>query len=146
MEFHPEDSTVLYSDGKTRPYTLGAQDPLSVVYYARTQPLAVGDTLRVPYHPSKKSVELLIAVLGIDTLETPLGRIPCLVVQPEAEGENLFKGKGAMKVWYTDDARRVPVKIWTDLPIGSLNGILTSYERPEPPYRETDDTIRERVD
>jgi len=42
------------------------------------------------------------------------------VVEPFREGRMLFKNRGDMKVWLSDDSQRLPVKIISKAKFGSL--------------------------
>jgi hypothetical protein len=49
------------------------------------------------------------------------------VVEPILKSEGIFKSKGRILVWLTDDARRLPVKVTSKVPIGSISVALTDY-------------------
>jgi hypothetical protein len=49
-----------------------------------------------------------------------VGKFDCLVVEPFREGRMLFKNRGDMKVWLSDDSQRLPIKIVSKAKFGSL--------------------------
>ncbi len=38
-----------------------------------------------------------------------------------------FKSEGSIVVWLTDDALKIPVKVKTKVPVGSIDAELSSY-------------------
>ena len=62
-------------------------------------------------------------------LPPPLGRnVATLVIEPVlAEGTGLFVKEGRLKIWLTDDARRIPVRLKSKVAIGSVTAELESY-------------------
>ena len=62
-------------------------------------------------------------------LPKPLGKkVPTVIVEPVlAEGTGLFVKEGRLKVWLTDDARRIPVRMRAKVAIGSVSADLESY-------------------
>ena len=110
------------------PFSPGALDELSVLYYVRTLPLQASTTVMAKVFASKKNWELEVKVLGRETLETVLGRRETLKVEPLLTYEGIFQRKGRMIVWLTDDAERVPVQMKSEIVIGSFVTTLTRRE------------------
>lgn len=128
-DYFPSQGIVEYSDGDTVPLTRGALDPLSLFYYLRMQNLKPGDTIKVPYHVDKKNSEVEIVVTGREQVETPLGNFQALVVSPKLPGENIFKGKGGMEIWISEEPPYLLLKIKTEVFFGHLTAEITSYQK-----------------
>jgi hypothetical protein len=117
------------------------QDVISSFYFMRTVPLVPGGETRVDLYSRGKVYRLVVAVLGREQVETELGVFDAVKVQPRmhdsASSEDRNKGK--LFLWFTDDARRLPVMARTILPIGSVTARLTRVEgdapaaAPQPP-------------
>jgi hypothetical protein len=120
------------------PLTPGALDELSVLYYVRTLPLLLGSTLHARVFASRKNWELEVKVLGREPLETALGRRETLVVEPLLKFEGIFQRKGRMIVWLTDDAERIPVRMKSQVVIGSFVASLSRREVGSPQARVED--------
>lgn len=110
------------------PLNVPALDELSVLYFVRTLPLKVGETVRAKVFASKKNWDLEVRVLSRETLDTILGRRETLVVEPLLKFEGIFQRKGRMTVWLTDDAERVPVLMKSEIVIGSFVSTLVRRE------------------
>ena len=114
-----------YSDGEIFDVAPGVHDVLSAFYYVRTVPLPTGASITIPTHDNKKSYEMLVKVHRREKVEVPAGKFDCVVVEPILKSEGVFKSKGSIHVWLTDDARRIPVLVKSKIPIGSISVSLT---------------------
>ena len=112
------------------PLSLDAQDILSSLYYVRMVDLEVGRSVYIENHADKKNYPLEIKVLGRERVDVPAGTFDCLVVEPVMRTAGLFRHKGSLKVWLTDDERRVPVLMRSKVIIGSVSAVLTRLEGP----------------
>jgi len=55
----------------------------------------------------------------------PAGKFDCILVEPVLKSEGVFKSKGSIYVWVTDDDRRIPVLVKSKVPVGSISVSLT---------------------
>ncbi|HEU5310298.1 MAG TPA: DUF3108 domain-containing protein, partial [Candidatus Eisenbacteria bacterium] len=125
VRFDQETRKARYSDGETFDVAAGVHDVLSAFYYVRTVPLPTGSSITIPTHDNKKSYEMLVKVHKRERVEVPAGKFDCVVVEPILKSEGVFKSKGSIHVWLTDDARRIPVLVKSKIPIGSISVSLT---------------------
>lgn len=103
------------------------QDSLSSLYFFRTLPLLhVGTSAFIPVHESRKNWELEIQVLNKERLKTEAGVFNTIKVRAVVRYEGLLMDKGDVYVWFTDDEKRIPVKIKSKIKIGSISISLTS--------------------
>ena len=103
------------------------QDVLSAFYFVRTQPLEVGKSLFVDNHTDKKNYPLEVKVLRRERVEVEAGTFDCLVVEPILQASAIFKQKGSLTVWLTDDQKRMPVLMKSKVVIGSIATELKNY-------------------
>lgn len=127
--FDQEHNEARYQDGRTFPVPPRVQDALSAFYYTRTQALPIGGSLIFDYHASRKSQPLEVKVLGRERIETPAGTFNCIVIEPLLKAGGVFKQKGRLWIWLTDDDRRMPVMMRSKVAIGSVSVILL-HARP----------------
>jgi hypothetical protein len=102
------------------------EDVISSFYYLRTQPLAVGSDVAVELFSRGKIYRLSAAVQAKERVETEAGTFDAIRVQPamrETESAE-DRNKGKLFLWFSDDARRLPVMARTVLPIGSVTARL----------------------
>ena len=63
-------------------------------------------------------------------MKVEAGTFDCLVVEPVQETAGLFKHKGKLKVWMTDDDRKMPVLMKSKVLVGYLSAELIRYVVP----------------
>jgi Protein of unknown function (DUF3108) len=102
-------------------------DSLSAIFYAASQPLIVGQSVRFPLADSMRTVTVTMKVEGKEEVKTPAGTFQTIRVQPTAD-EGIVKNRGKIWIWYTDDARHMPVQIRASLFWGTITFHLQSYE------------------
>jgi hypothetical protein len=118
--------------GDTSDIMLFVQDAMTALFYFRLQPLEVGKPVFIQVHDIKKSYPLRIDVLKKETVKTPAGKFSCFKVEPVLESAGIFKQKGRIWIWFTDDERRIPVKMNTKILIGSISAEMTEYVQGMP--------------
>jgi len=107
------------------------QDVLSAFYFIRTQDLKVGKSLFVDNHTDKKNYPLEVKVLRKERVKVPAGTFNCVVVEPILKASGIFKQKGSLTVWLTDDEIKMPVLMKSKVIVGSISTELTNYRLGE---------------
>jgi hypothetical protein len=101
-------------------------DVMSAFYFIRTQKLTVGDTLDLAAVSGKKKYNLKVLCHGRETISVAAGTFKTLVVEPVLKEDGLFKAKGKLTIWVTDDETHTPVKMESKIPVGSIKAELVS--------------------
>ena len=103
--------------------TKGAvQDIASVFYYLRTQPLELGNSFEVQVSDSGRVFSVAVVVSEKKKMKTVLGQVQTLKVEADVFGEGqLIRGKGKLAIWFTADARHVPVRAKINNELGTLD-------------------------
>ena len=105
----------------------GTQDVISCLYYARSAlSLQPGASLTMNVYHDKKNRKLDVRVEEIETISGPWGTVETarlLVVMPF---QGLFLNQGNIRVWLTNDERRIPVRMKAKVVIGSIVADLIS--------------------
>jgi hypothetical protein len=114
-------------------------DVLSAFFVTRVRGVSEGVELALPVFDNGKHYRLGVRFLGRERLDLPMPfgpQMSTLVVEPQLlEGTGLFVKEGRLKLWLTDDARRVPVRMRSKVAVGSVSADLESYTPPDPPTR-----------
>jgi hypothetical protein len=106
------------------------QDPLSSLYYLRTQELIPGKDVFIDNHTDKKNYPLRVIVRERETIKVPAGKFDCVVVEPVMRAEGIFKARGRIRIWLTDDQYKIPVMMKTEVFfLGSISAQLSKYTR-----------------
>ncbi|MBN1349924.1 DUF3108 domain-containing protein [candidate division KSB1 bacterium] len=96
------------------------RDVFGTLYFLRTQKMEVGKPIYVSNHDNRKVYNLKIIIEGKEEIEVGAGKFRCIRVQPILEGEAIFKQKGELWVWFTDDDRKIPVRLKSKAVIGAF--------------------------
>ncbi len=104
------------------------QDALSLMYFVRTQPLNIGDTLHVDNFSKNKTYPLVVRVVKRERIQVKAGTFNTIVVEPLLQAAGLFKHKGRLKVWLTDDRLKMPVLMKSKVIVGSIIAELEEYK------------------
>jgi hypothetical protein len=102
-------------------------DSLSGIFYAASQRLTVGQDFGFPLADAMRTVTVTMKVEAREEIKTPAGTFQTIRVQPTAE-EGVVKNRGNIWIWYTDDARHMPVQIRARLFWGTITFHLQSVE------------------
>lgn len=117
--------------------TLATPEPLdevSFLYYVRTLPLEPGDVYTLNRYYKDSGNPVVLKVLRREVMAGTGGtEVPVVVVQPIIKTSGLFGEGGKAEVYFTDDHRRILVKMTSKVPIiGRLGLLLTRYTPGEP--------------
>lgn len=100
-------------------------DLLSAIFYPPSQTLIPGTSFQVPVGDSLHTVPVSMKVEAKEVVVTPTGTYHTVRVQPTAES-GVVKARGNIWIWYTDDARHIPVQMRARLFWGTITFRLTA--------------------
>jgi hypothetical protein len=128
--FHQKEGTVTIVKGgttETLEMPPGTQDVISCLYYARSElSLRPGSFLTMNIYHDKKNRKLDVRVEEIETVSGPWGEVETARVLVVMPFQGLFLNKGNIRVWFTNDDRRIPVRMKAKVIIGSIVADLVS--------------------
>jgi hypothetical protein len=104
-------------------------DVVSGFYFLRTQFFEVGKKVYIEIFDSDKIYTAEVSVLRKEKVKlAEKGDVDAVVVKPVLKSEGLFHHKGDILVWLTDDEKKIPVKVETKVPIGTVRAELKRVE------------------
>ena len=86
-------------------------DPVSVAYYFRWRDLGVENRPRNMYG-GRKVYQISSRVLGNERIRTEHGEVDTIAVVPVIRRDGKPDNKGDLKIWFSNDERRVPVRLY----------------------------------
>lgn len=101
-------------------------DILSAIYFVRSRPLTVGQSIEIPVNDGSRTVPLRVEVQAKEAIKTSLGVFQTIRVEPDLFSGNLYKDKGRMFVWFSDDANHLPVQLSAQITVGTITASLTA--------------------
>ena len=106
-------------------------DDVSMLYFARSLPLKVGDTYTINRYFKAEANPIVLKVVRRDTVTVPAGTFACVVVQPTIKTSGLFGEGGEAELWFSDDQYHTLVRMRSKVKIiGSLSLHLKKYDAP----------------
>lgn len=100
-------------------------DPLSVIVLLRTLSMEAGATHRFDVLADGKVYSMEAQVIRRESLTTPGGVFKTVVVEPKMRGSSVFgDSENRLWIWYSDDERRLPVQIRSEVRVGSITATL----------------------
>lgn len=107
------------------------QDVISAFYYLRRVPLEVGRQIQIPVNDGAKTFKVTVDVQTKEKIQTPMGEFTAFRLEPRVFN-GLFKRKGRMLIWITDDDRRLLAQIKAMISVGTITGTLHSVTNAPP--------------
>lgn len=116
-------------------------DELSLIYFLRTLELAPGAVHTFHRHFDDARNPVRVRVLGRETITVPAGTFTAIPVEMRVRDERRYgeEGEKMIRLHFTDDARKVPLRIESSAPlVGTVTMTLRSASPPlggsgEPP-------------
>ncbi len=110
-------------------------DDVSFIYFIRTLPLNVGDEYSDSRYYKDAGNPVTVRVLRTERIKVPAGEFDAVVVKPIIRTKGLFSEGGDAEVWFSNDARHIPLKVRAKVSIATLTMELKSFTdaAPTPP-------------
>jgi len=105
-----------------------AQDLQSAVYWLRTRPLQAGERDEVPIVAGKRQWAMGAEVIGPSPIKTPAGKFEAVLVRVATSFAGKLQSQQPIAVYFSADARHLPLRIEADLLLGKLTAELVSFE------------------
>ncbi len=114
------------------------QDVISGYYYMRTinfSKMQIGEKVKAPMFFDDEVYNMEVRYAGKDEVKTRFGRIKVLKLNPVLPKNKLFEGEEAIRIFVSDDANRVPIRLEIDFSFGTIGMELTGYKKERTPFR-----------
>jgi hypothetical protein len=107
------------------------QDVLSMIYYARNvdyENYKKGDKIPFQMFLENQVYDLYIRYFGKEEVKTKYGKFNAIKFKVLLIPGTIFKGGEDMVVWVTDDENHVPVRIESQILVGSIKVDMTGFK------------------
>jgi hypothetical protein len=108
---------------------IDSQDILSAFYWVRNQDLVVGESVQVNITADGRNMPTEVLVHRAERIKSIFGDVECLVIEPQLQGEAIFKQTGNIYIWVTNDEYKIPLKLESKVSFGSFTATLVSAEK-----------------
>lgn len=96
------------------------QDALSAIYVMRALPLKVGAKETIPVATGGRSYRAQVAVVGTEAVKTGAGPFPAFRLRTTLTDDSGQSSGRPIHLWISDTPNRVPVKLQSELAVGSF--------------------------
>jgi len=103
-------------------------DVVSGILYLPSLPLQPGATYSFPLNDGGKTATIRAHVEGKERIKTPAGTFQTLRVGPEGD-YSVLRNRGRISIWYSDDARHLPIQMQARMFWGTLTVYLASIDK-----------------
>jgi len=120
-------------DPKIMPLPEPCFDPLAIAYYFRIHPIEPNSEKILPTCDGKKFRKVAVRSGDREKLKLPMGTYSVIRTEPAMENLGGVFNKspdGLLQVWYSDDLRRVPVRVSSKVVVGSFTATLSRAHPP----------------
>jgi hypothetical protein len=101
-------------------------DPISVIYQLRTRDLTPGRAYHFELIADGKLYTVNARIVRKEKIQTPAGTFDCVRVEPQMLSGGVEREE-KLFLWYTDDERRLPVRIRTEVKFGAVTATLRGF-------------------
>ncbi|MDD5687069.1 MAG: DUF3108 domain-containing protein [Elusimicrobia bacterium] len=95
-------------------------DVLGAFYWVRLQELKQSEILTANVNSRKKNYKMVIKICDKKTVKVNGKKYKTIVVKPNLQDAGIFRQKGEIKIWLTDDEKHIPVKMKSEISVGSI--------------------------
>ena len=134
-QFNHNNSKVITQDSSFF-IPINTQDMLSAFFLARTfkkESIINGQPFYIPLFMDDENYNLEIKYLTNEIMDTKWGKIDCMVFNPKMQKGRVFEDGEKIKIWITDDANHLLLKVETEIWAGSIKAVLEDYKELKQP-------------
>lgn len=106
------------------------QDVVSGYYYLRTidfNTMKVGQAITVKAFFEGDIFDMRMKYAGKETIKTKFGTTKVFKINPILPKNTFFEDENSIRIWVSDDANKIPLKIEVDLKIGAISMDIKKY-------------------
>lgn len=103
-------------------------DILSAFYLVRNQELETGSSLYLYTNERDKVYDLEVKIYSKEIIQVEAGTFRCFYVEPLLQGEGIFKQKGRLRIWLSDDQYKIPIQMTSEVLIGHITTELVKIK------------------
>jgi len=107
------------------------RDLVSFMYFMRRTPFDPGNTYSFEVLTDAKIYKLLVNANALEEIKLDrYGKVKSRRLDPQAKFQGIFVRKGSMRVWVSEDERRIMTKMFIDTPFANVRVLLKSVDGP----------------
>jgi hypothetical protein len=110
-------------------YPRGVQDYLSALYYFRSLSFENGKTFPAQVAANTDVFDIALRIKGTETIKVPAGSFSCFATELLLKTDKGYEShpQGRLFIWFSADAKKIPIQIVAEPSFGRLEVKLASY-------------------
>jgi len=133
IEFDHETGTAVKHTGEKYTVPAFVQDVLSELFYVRALELNTDEEIYLDVCSDEgRPYQIWVEKKGYETVKVDAGEFDCIVIRPHLKYEGIFRQKGDVDIWLTNDERKIPVLVKSAIVIGTIDAVLQEARIVEP--------------
>ncbi|MBK6487367.1 MAG: DUF3108 domain-containing protein [Gemmatimonadetes bacterium] len=129
FEIMPERGVYREDDKPELPTVADPLDEGAFIFFVRNQPLDVGRTYDFNRYFIPDRNPVTVKVDRRQTMRVPAGSFETIVVKPIIKSKGVFSKNGRAEIWFTDDDRRLMVRMETHVVFGTISLQLREFSQ-----------------
>ena len=119
----------IINDRSTKDIKQKIYSPLSIIFSIREKMISLEKNFQYRTYSNGKQKNINISLIGTEKIKTPFGEFNTIIFNPTSSNNKpVLKNSGDMKIWYTDDHKKLPIKIELKIKYGSIILLLENIE------------------
>lgn len=119
----------IINDRGTKDIKQKIYSPLSIIFSIRERIISLEKNFQYKTYSNGKQKNINISLIGKEKIKTPFGEFNTIIFNPTSvNNKPILKNSGDMKIWYTDDNKKLPIKIELKIKYGSIILLLDNIE------------------
>ncbi|MFH0947967.1 MAG: DUF3108 domain-containing protein [Elusimicrobiota bacterium] len=95
-------------------------DVLAALYCVRLQEIKPKDTFTLSVNSNKKNYKMKVIAHGREKIKIDEKKYKTILIEPDLQDAGIFMNKGRVLIWMTDDEYHIPVKMKSEIAVGSI--------------------------
>lgn len=95
-------------------------DVLAALYWVRLQEIKPKNIFTLSVNSNKKNYKMKVMAHYKEKIKIDGKKYETVIVEPDLQDSGLFMQKGKVLIWLTDDKHHIPVKMRSEIPVGSI--------------------------
>jgi len=127
------------ASGRKKPVKVepGTHDVLSMMYQMRMLGMTAGQSLLKHVYVHDRVYPLRLAAEDVGSMKIAGKRmVPCIKIEPRGEFGTISTRNGTIAAWFTNDRRKLLVRLEGRVAVATVKAVLTRIEGPAPAGRE----------
>jgi len=124
-------NNTLTSIHKTYKVPFDVQDVVSAIYYFRAldySNIKPNQTFPFTIFLDEKVYKINVTYLGKEIISSKFGKVRCLKFKPQLIAGTIFNEDADMFIWVSDDKNKIPIRIQSEVLVGSIKADIRSYK------------------